>query len=208
MQKPGVLATEVFRAVRGRVLKATENRQFPWIEDRLIENMYFKTPAPAPAQETPKTALAASPKLPIPSNQPALYAELDAVGYASATTALGYMHQNGEGVAQDKAEAARLYRKAADLGDTDAMANLGVMYDNGEGVNKDRRKAAELIVSSIKNGAVIEDEWFTYWSQAFRRELQRLLKAEGVYKGRMDGESTGELRDAVAALIAKSKGGG
>jgi hypothetical protein len=42
MLKPGVLVTEVFRAVRGRVLTATENRQFPWIEDGLIENMYFQ----------------------------------------------------------------------------------------------------------------------------------------------------------------------
>ena len=45
MQKPGVLATEVFRAVRSRVLAATENKQFPWIEDGLIDNMYFKPPS-------------------------------------------------------------------------------------------------------------------------------------------------------------------
>ncbi len=56
MQKPGVLATEVFRAVRSRVLAATENRQFPWIEDGLIDNMYFKPPSLAPQAALPGEA--------------------------------------------------------------------------------------------------------------------------------------------------------
>ncbi len=57
MQKPGVLATEVFRAVRSRVLAATERQQFPWIEDGLIENLYFKPPSgklpPSPTVTVP-----------------------------------------------------------------------------------------------------------------------------------------------------------
>ncbi len=66
MQKPGVLATEVFRAVRSRVLAATENRQFPWIEDGLIDNMYFKPPsAPASQQTAAAEASAGKPGDPV-----------------------------------------------------------------------------------------------------------------------------------------------
>jgi uncharacterized caspase-like protein len=70
MQKPGVLATEVFRAVRSRVLKATENQQFPWIENGLIENMYFKPPStaftpPEPALRSRQGAGFAQPRLQI-----------------------------------------------------------------------------------------------------------------------------------------------
>lgn len=66
MQKPGVLATEVFRAVRNRVLAATEHRQFPWTEDGLIENIYFKPPTAAPAPPAPLAVLPTPPKLTIP----------------------------------------------------------------------------------------------------------------------------------------------
>ena len=60
MQKPGVLATEVFRAVRSRVLTATKNRQFPWIEDGLIENMSFK---PSAAESAPSGHTAPIPQV-------------------------------------------------------------------------------------------------------------------------------------------------
>jgi TPR repeat protein len=62
------------------------------------------------------------------------YAELDAGGYAAATFALGWRHFNSFGVAKDKAEAARLFRKAIDLGNAAAMINLGAQYANGDGV--------------------------------------------------------------------------
>ena len=52
MQKPGVLATEVFRAVLSRVLSATANRQHPWIVDGLIKNMSFMPPTQGKNQVT------------------------------------------------------------------------------------------------------------------------------------------------------------
>ncbi len=310
MQKPGVLATEVFRAVRGRVLKATENRQFPWIEDGLIENMYFKAPAATPAP-TPQTALVAPPKPPVPSSQQApatdcdLYAaapydperrapgvedkKIDVakalpacraaseaypqegrfryqlartffaakdfgkakeifvdMGNTNAMTSFAFMYMNGEGVAQDKAEAARLFRKAADLGSEGAMTSLAEMYRNGEGVALDKAeafslyrkaarsednlaiyrlaemydkgesvaqdpgRAAELVVRAIKKQNIFTVPFapFGGWSEAFRKELQQLLKKEGVYKGSIDGKASEALRSAVLALAAKSKGGG
>jgi hypothetical protein len=47
---------------------------------------------------------------------------------------LGWMYLNGKGVAQDDAEAAQWYRKAAEQGFADAQNMLGWMYQNGQGV--------------------------------------------------------------------------
>jgi len=46
------------------------------------------------------------------------------------------MYQIGQGVAQDYAEAARWYRKAADQGGVAAQFNLGVMYYEGQGCRR------------------------------------------------------------------------
>jgi TPR repeat protein len=49
---------------------------------------------------------------------------------------------NGRGVAQDFAEAARWYRKAADQGNAPGQASLGDMYAHGQGVTQDYAEAA------------------------------------------------------------------
>jgi TPR repeat protein len=54
------------------------------------------------------------------------------------------MFAKGEGVAQDKAEAVRLYRLAAAQGDADAQFNLGLMFAYGEGVAQDKAEAVRL----------------------------------------------------------------
>ena len=63
-------------------------------------------------------------------------------GAARAQFILGNMHHNGEGMAQDYAEAARLYRLAAEQGYAKAQSNLGWMYKNGHGVEQDDAEAA------------------------------------------------------------------
>ena len=63
-------------------------------------------------------------------------------GDAFAQHNLGFMYENGRGVAQDYAEAMRWYRKAAGQGDADAQFNLGVMYQEGRGVKQDYVQAA------------------------------------------------------------------
>ena len=57
-------------------------------------------------------------------------------GDAEAQLNLGYCYDMGKGVAEDKAEAVKWYRKAADQGDTQAQYNLGVCYCNGDGVTQ------------------------------------------------------------------------
>ena len=50
--------------------------------------------------------------------------------------ALGKLYKDGKGVAMNKQEAVKWFRKAADLGNGVAMWNLGRCYEEGEGVEK------------------------------------------------------------------------
>ena len=45
-------------------------------------------------------------------------------GFAAAQYNLGTLYENGDGVPQDKSEAAKWYRAAAEQGDEDAQFNL------------------------------------------------------------------------------------
>jgi TPR repeat protein len=54
------------------------------------------------------------------------------------------MFANGRGVAQDDAEAVRLYRLAAAQGHARAQNNLGFMFEDGLGVAKDTAEAIRL----------------------------------------------------------------
>jgi TPR repeat protein len=60
---------------------------------------------------------------------------------ATAGAALGCMFVRGQGVAQDYAEAVRLYRLAAAQGHAVAQMNFGGMFENGRGVAQDRAEA-------------------------------------------------------------------
>jgi len=50
---------------------------------------------------------------------------------------VGYAYDSGLGVRQDRAEAVRWFRTAAEQGNAEAQYNLGVMYGNGFGVPQD-----------------------------------------------------------------------
>ena len=71
---------------------------------------------------------------PLTTDQVAAINQLAEQGDANAQFILGNMYSNGEGVAENDAEAAKWYRRAADQGDAMAQYNLGSMYRRGEGV--------------------------------------------------------------------------
>lgn len=58
-------------------------------------------------------------------------------GDADAQYNLGNLYAQGQGVAQDDAQAVAWYRKAANQGYAKAQSNLGVMYAEGRGVARD-----------------------------------------------------------------------
>ena len=55
-------------------------------------------------------------------------------------------------IAQDKAEAVKWYRKAAEQGDARAQCNLGVCYDNGEGIAQDKTEAVKWLQRASEQG--------------------------------------------------------
>jgi hypothetical protein len=62
-------------------------------------------------------------------------------GMAEAQSLLGIMYRNGEGVATNLEESARLTRLAAEQGIVEAQFYLGVMYGDGTGVARDISEA-------------------------------------------------------------------
>ncbi|MBB4864330.1 TPR repeat protein [Pseudomonas nitritireducens] len=84
-------------------------------------------------------------------------------GMARAQIQLAMLYRDGDGGAEDKAEAARWFAKAAEQGDTGAQNEMGVIYWRGEGVDKDRVKAGswfERAAASGSEDAQINLGWF------------------------------------------------
>jgi Sel1 repeat len=69
---------------------------------------------------------------------------------------LGYDYYLGHGIAQDYAQAAVWWRKAADQGNAEAMNNLGVLYNSGKGVPQSFAEAYfwENLAAARANGAL------------------------------------------------------
>lgn len=73
-------------------------------------------------------------------------------GEAKAQFELGKKYNNGDGVAQDNAEAAKWYRKAAEQGHVGSQYNLALIYSEGEGVAKDCAEAAKWWRKAAEQG--------------------------------------------------------
>lgn len=69
-----------------------------------------------------------------------------------AVNSLGFMHENGRGVAKDDTMAVKLYRRAADGGVVLAAGNLGVTYEDGRGVARDEARAVDLYRRAADGG--------------------------------------------------------
>ena len=65
------------------------------------------------------------------------------------------MYANGQGVAQDYAEALKWYRKAADQGNAKAQNNLGERFRNGQGVAQDYAEAMQWYRKAADQGAAV-----------------------------------------------------
>jgi hypothetical protein len=70
-----------------------------------------------------------------------LFSPLAEQGDVAAQFQLAVLFENGLGVAQDYAEAARWYMKAAEQGDVAAQYNVALLYEKGTGLSLDLEKA-------------------------------------------------------------------
>ena len=73
-------------------------------------------------------------------------------GNAEAQFILGLMYHEGEGVAEDKSEAARWFRAAAEQRHAEAQSYLGWMYYEGKGVVQDEINAANWWRAAAEQG--------------------------------------------------------
>ena len=71
---------------------------------------------------------------------------------ASVLNKLGCMYKKGRGVAQDYAEAVRLFRLAVAKGHAGAQYNLGLMFEKGRGVAQDDAEAVRLYRLATEQG--------------------------------------------------------
>ena len=67
------------------------------------------------------------------------------------------MHEKGQGVSQDYAEAAKWYALAGEGGHPFAQNNLGVLYKHGRGVSKDYVQAYKLFDLAASGYLAAED---------------------------------------------------
>lgn len=73
-------------------------------------------------------------------------------GHAKARYYVGWMYQNGLGVAKDHSKAADLYRLAAEQNDSSSQAELGYLYQMGLGVAPDDNLAVQWYAKSAEAG--------------------------------------------------------
>lgn len=73
-------------------------------------------------------------------------------GEAKAQFILGFMHELGQGVPRNPAEAVSWYRKAAEQGQVAAQYNLSIMYETGEGVSQNFAEAAKWYKTAALRG--------------------------------------------------------
>jgi TPR repeat protein len=98
-------------------------------------------------------------------------------------------YSNGEGVAQDNAEAAKWWQRAAENGDSEAQYKLGLLYYDGKGVPQDFVLAHMwLNIASASSYATAEEDRERVASQmtsAQISEAQRLAqeKVQKIYPG-------------------------
>ncbi|MGI9465303.1 MAG: tetratricopeptide repeat protein [Aestuariivirgaceae bacterium] len=81
-----------------------------------------------------------------------LYNEAAEAGNADAQLLLGFLHYNGDGVAQDFNTSVSWFTKAARQGDARSQAQLGIMYENGQGVPQDFGAAAQWFTRAADKG--------------------------------------------------------
>lgn len=108
-------------------------------------------------------------------------------GNAGSCRNLGYMYDEGLGVARDYSRARDLYAKSCDDGDMAGCNNLGVLYDNSRGVVQDYDRAVQLYQKACAGGSMLacKNQGFMY--EAGRGVQRNYLRARQLYQQACDG---------------------
>lgn len=110
-------------------------------------------------------------------------------GNVDAAYNLAVIHQYGDGVAKDPAEALKWYRLAAERGDKISQFQIGLMYQNGEGVPANAQEAHRWFTM---NRAHHVHHQHDAQMQQWRRQAAELIaerdRREAFAASRRDGE--------------------
>lgn len=122
---------------------------------------------------------------------------------------LGYMYLAGNGVTKDPVEASAWFQRSADAGNIEANWMLALRYLYGDGVSMDSQRAAELTYFALVNGHDVTREELRGIADAdtspnFRQALQKMLAADGFYKGRIDGSFGPQTQSALDAAFGSA----
>ena len=98
------------------------------------------------------------------------------LGDAECYRALGFLCEEGNGVAQSCEKAIEFYQKAIALGNAEAYCSLGFLYEEGRGVAKDYNKAVEFYqkAKDFRNeGEYLFEVIVAYWLWRCKLGLQK-----------------------------------
>jgi len=131
-------------------------------------------------------------------------------GDAKAQFTLGEMYDQGRGVEQDYAEAAKWYQKSAKQGNADAQYSLGWMYAVGRGVTRDDAEAVKWYRQAAEQGHTVAQVNLGMMYAEGRGVAQNDAEAAKWYAkvGEQEGEKQGDkntnIEDILTALVAKA----
>ncbi|MHB0995020.1 MAG: tetratricopeptide repeat protein [Elusimicrobiales bacterium] len=86
-----------------------------------------------------------------PAGAVANYRKATENGELEAASPLGYMLANGQGIGQDRGQAAKLYRLSAENGFSNGQYNLGTIYFSGYAVPRDKVEALKWMLLSARS---------------------------------------------------------
>src|ERR1700730_10481885 len=115
-----------------------------------------------------------------------LWRPLAEQGDARAQAELGRMYDTGEGVAQNRVQAASWYRKAADQGLADAQTYLGLMYQYGHGVPQDYVQAVSWFRKAADQGEPVAQYSLGYMYKYAQGTTQDYVQAASWYRKAAD----------------------
>ena len=165
LDQPSLEISLMFRQVRDKVLKATNNLQEPYIYGSLSGTPYYLA---GTADGGTDIAQVSDPRVAWADVKPDQEQQLRALadqGDTRSMIGLAYIRQNPQDSRYNPAEAVKYFTRAADAGAADAQFELAKIYEQGLGVTPDPAKALELYQKSAAQGFAdaINDLGFLYF---------------------------------------------
>jgi len=123
-------------------------------------------------------------------------------GYMDSCTQLGWLYQNGQGVAIDYATARVFYEKACDGGSMAGCNNLGILYYSGQGVSRDYVLAGPLFQKACNGGVSVACDSLRNVQQAVQQAAaagQR--QAQEAYAAQQRQQQAAEQQSTMEPLV-------